>query len=277
VQSSEHRENNYERHAKKREKVLDDANIFLANERSANNTTLCRIRHPPTTKMAKKRTELDYWDSGEAIKLFNPTLGKSIKQCLCDRDQLLQNIIEDADMVETIMEGCNDDNTTKLTAKQERRIVTQCLYLRKAYKIAVQCMNAWTWKECCAEAIKSLRDCGINYVGNEVTIRSWHIYFRKNETFPNPLGCSRKLLEPKVFNFFPEMKSKIHKFCAHPDSQPSMSSESVAAQIRQNILPKCYEDLLAEIDDPGGLPTYSTLLQMLDLKWVCPSTALRWL
>jgi hypothetical protein len=75
------------------------------------------------------------------------------------------------------MEGCNDDNTTKLTAKQERRIVTQCLYLRKAYKIAVQCMNAWTWKECCAEAIKSLRDCGINYVGNEVTIRSWHIYF----------------------------------------------------------------------------------------------------
>jgi hypothetical protein len=48
-------------------------------------------------------------------------------------------------MVETIMEGCDDDNTTKLTAKQERRIVTQCLYLRKAYEIAVQCMNAWTW------------------------------------------------------------------------------------------------------------------------------------
>jgi hypothetical protein len=57
-------------------------------------------------------------------------------------------------MVETILEGCDDDNTTKLTAKQERHIVTQCLYLRKAYEIAVQCMNAWTWKECCAEAIK---------------------------------------------------------------------------------------------------------------------------
>jgi hypothetical protein len=63
------------------------------------------------------------------------------------------------------------------------------------------------------------RHCGINYVGNEVTIRRWHIYFRKNETFPNPLGRSRKLLEPKVFNFFPEMKSKIHEFCAHPNNQ----------------------------------------------------------
>jgi hypothetical protein len=73
------------------------------------------------------------------------------------------------------------------------------------------------------------------------------------------------------------MKSKIHQFCAHPDNQPSMSSESVAAEIGQKILPKCYEDLLAEIDDPGGLPTYYELLQMLDLKWVCPSTAWHWL
>ncbi len=73
------------------------------------------------------------------------------------------------------------------------------------------------------------------------------------------------------------MKLKIHEFCAHPDNQPSMSSKSVAAEIRQNILPKCYEDLLAKIDDPGGLPKYKELLQMLDLKWVCPSTAWRWL
>ena len=54
--------------------------------------------------MAEEWREEDYWDSGEAIKLFNPTLGKSVKQCLCDRDKLLQNIIEDADKVETIIE-----------------------------------------------------------------------------------------------------------------------------------------------------------------------------
>jgi hypothetical protein len=121
--------------------------------------------HPP--RMALEWRELDYWDSGEAIKLFNPILGKSVKQCLCDRVVLLQNIIEDADKVETIIEDWNDDSATQLTAKQERRIVTRCLYLRKAYEIAVQFMNLWTWKECCAVAIKSLRDCGMNYVRNE--------------------------------------------------------------------------------------------------------------
>jgi hypothetical protein len=60
----------------------------------------------------------------------------------------------------------------------------------------------------------------------------------------------------------------MHEFCANPNNQPSMSSESVAAKIRQNILPKCHEDLLGETDNPGGLPTYNELLQMLDLEWV---------
>jgi hypothetical protein len=75
----------------------------------------------------------------------------------------------------------------------------------------------------------------------------------------------------------PELKLKIHKFWTRPDNQQLMSSESVAAKIRQTILPKYYKDLLGESDDPGGLPTYNKLLQMLDLKWVCPNTAWRWL
>jgi hypothetical protein len=82
---------------------------------------------------------------------------------------MLHNIIEDAEKVETIIKEWNSDQ--QLTARQERGIVTQCLYLWKAYKILIQCMNAWTWKECCTEAIKSLCDCGINYVGMKETIR----------------------------------------------------------------------------------------------------------
>jgi hypothetical protein len=54
-----------------------------------------------------------------------------------------------------------------------------------------------------------------------------------------------------------------------------MLSESVAAKIRQDVPPKCYEDLLGEIHDPAGLPSYDELLQMLDLKQVCPSTTWR--
>jgi hypothetical protein len=235
VKSSEHREKNYDRHTKKKLKVLDDIDIFLANKKSKHKTTICMDRTCSPPQMTQEWRELDYWDSSEAIKLLNPMPGVSVKQCPCDRGKLLQDVIEDANKLETIIEDwVTDNNATLLTAKQERRIVTQCLYLRKAYEIAVQRMNTWTWKECCAEAIKSLHDCGINYVGNEPTIRRLHMFFRKNETFPNPQGHSKKLLEPKVFGFFPELKSKIHDFCGSPDNQPSMSSESVAAKIRQN-------------------------------------------
>jgi hypothetical protein len=69
-----------------------------------------------------------------------------------------------------------------------------------------------------------------------------------------------------VFNFFPEIKSEINDLCGHPDNQPSTSAESVAAEIRQNILPKCYEDLLEEIDDVSDLPYFK--LECQAHRWV---------
>jgi hypothetical protein len=70
VHSSEHRENNYDRHAQKKENVLDNMDIFLANEQSTHNTTVSMNCNPP--HIGQEWRELDYWDSGEAIKLFNP-------------------------------------------------------------------------------------------------------------------------------------------------------------------------------------------------------------
>ena len=61
IQSSESRENNYDRHAKKKQKVLDDVDIFLANEKSKYNTTVCTNRDPP--RMTEEWRKLDYWDS----------------------------------------------------------------------------------------------------------------------------------------------------------------------------------------------------------------------
>jgi hypothetical protein len=76
----------------------------------------------------------------------------------------------------------------------------------------------------------------------------------------------------------------INDYCGNPDNQPSMSAESVAAEIRQIILPKCYKDLLAEEDilleetnKVSNLPSYDKLLGMLDLKRVCASTVWQWL
>jgi hypothetical protein len=58
-------------------KVLDDVDIFLANEKSTHNTTVYMDCNPP--QMGQEWRELDYWHYGEAIKLFNPTPGKSVK------------------------------------------------------------------------------------------------------------------------------------------------------------------------------------------------------
>jgi hypothetical protein len=130
----------------------------------------------PLPQMAEEWRKLDYWDSGEAILLFNPIPGKSVKQCLCDRERLLQDIIDDVRKVTTVNED-GDADKTPLNARQQQRLVTQCLYLPKAYENAIQYMNAWTWHKCCEEAIESIRDLGISYICNEKTILHWHIFF----------------------------------------------------------------------------------------------------
>ncbi len=72
------REKNYDRHAKKKQKVLgeviDEVDIFLANKTALHNTTTCMNNNPPP-QMAEEWRKLDYWDSGEAILLFNPIPG----------------------------------------------------------------------------------------------------------------------------------------------------------------------------------------------------------
>jgi hypothetical protein len=94
VQSSKERENNYDWHAKRKQNVLDALDIFPANVKSKHNTTACTNNNPP--QMGQEWRELDYWDYGEAIQLFNPAWGKSVKQRLCNGEKLLQEIIEDA-------------------------------------------------------------------------------------------------------------------------------------------------------------------------------------
>jgi hypothetical protein len=131
------------RNRRNQDEAFDNVDIFLQDKLSNYNTTICTNRHRPT-QMAEEWRKLDYWDSGEAMLLFNPIPGKSVKQCLCDRDRLLQDIIEDARKVPTIIEN-GDADKTPLNSRQQQQIVTQCLYLRMAFKNAIQYMNAWTW------------------------------------------------------------------------------------------------------------------------------------
>jgi hypothetical protein len=78
----------YDRNAKMKQKVLDDVDIFIA-KKFTQSTTVSMNPNPP--QMGQEWRELEYWDSpGKRIKIFNLTQGKLEKQCLCDRDKLLQ-------------------------------------------------------------------------------------------------------------------------------------------------------------------------------------------
>ena len=89
-----HRADTFDRHARKKQKVSDDIDIVLANEKGRYNIEIGTSSHPPP--MADEWKKLDYWDSGEAIR-------KSVKQCLCDRGRLLEDIVADARKVQTII------------------------------------------------------------------------------------------------------------------------------------------------------------------------------
>jgi hypothetical protein len=69
VKSSEHREKNYEQHAKKKQKVLDDIDIFLDNEKAKHKTTICMNLNPP--QMEEEWIKCDYWDSGDIFSILH--------------------------------------------------------------------------------------------------------------------------------------------------------------------------------------------------------------
>jgi hypothetical protein len=63
------------------------------------------------------------------------------------------------------------DENDKLTDKQITKIQYQCIYLRKAYEVAIQYMNGITWVQSIRKAIEDLSDKGIIIVKNDKTIR----------------------------------------------------------------------------------------------------------
>ena len=52
----------------------------------------------------------------------------------------------------------------ELSSSQRQQIRFDCLYLRKAYKVAVQNMNQITWKEYIIISIEEMKDAGFNHI-----------------------------------------------------------------------------------------------------------------
>ena len=101
-----------------------------------------------------KKSSYSYWNSSNAILLFNPIAGESVISCLIRREELLRGATFDDDILLSLLSDIKDTN--ELTSKQKENIRNQCLYLRKSYELAIQHMNKLTWKECCKLAIDEL-------------------------------------------------------------------------------------------------------------------------
>jgi hypothetical protein len=124
-----------------------------------------------------------WWDSQEAIKLFNAS---KEKETAIDRLEDLIAVLENANSTallsyKTIVEGHDADDTMSEHKKEGKRMKAR--YLAQTYRIAIAEMPFKTWNDCCREAINQLATVHINYINNEKVLRRCNVEFRKRKTF----------------------------------------------------------------------------------------------
>ena len=104
----------------------------------------------------------------------------------------------------------------------------------------------------------------------------WNKLFRKKDKFA--LSFLKEDREPKLFQFFPEAKNQIIKYCSDGVKNGSLSSEAARSEITNVILPDCYRQLLIDAgDDALLMPSLEELKFQLDITSICISTVWRWI
>ena len=96
----------------------------------------------------------------------------------------------------------------------KHNIYQKCIFLRRAYIIALEKMGTgtnWLYNKkdnvsCCEQAVKQLNELGFDATTCAKTLSMWNVNFRKLAKFPHPdpyvaNGLKRK---PPIFDFFPE-------------------------------------------------------------------------
>ena len=105
----------------------------------------------------------------------------------------------DDDELIGIIDGIN--SIDELSSSQRQQIRFDCLYLRKAYEVAVQNMNQITWKDCIIIAIDEMKDGGFNHIKKEKDIRRINQQFRRANLFSAPFVHNKR--DPMLFSVFP--------------------------------------------------------------------------
>ena len=254
----------------KKRKKLDDVEISLEIKKQIE-------KHIPIIPRSNEQPLNMYWTSPEALKLFAPKVNKeTVLDCILRRENLLYLATTNDDMLILLVKDAPDDIVDTFSSTAKERMRYQCMYLRKAYEIAIQRMNVYNWLECCSLAVTELKDIGINYIKNGRTIMKWNRQFRVKEKFEVPYIQNN--LEVKLFSVSPESRNDIVKYCSDQVKLGSLSVEELTKEIKNNILPSCESILLQEagLDDDDDEAIHQ-IQNELNTKSFSVTTAWRWM
>ena len=115
----------------KKRKQLDDVEISLDIKKQIQT-------HIPILTLSKNQPLNNYWTSPEALKLFAPKLNiETVLDYFVRRENVLYLGTTKDDMLMLLIKDAPDNVEHTLSTTAKERIRYQCMYLRKAYEIAI--------------------------------------------------------------------------------------------------------------------------------------------
>jgi hypothetical protein len=219
-----------------------------------------------------------YWDLPETAKLFgfNYDEGCNVYNGLVERCELLRGVLRRPKGFKSIIQHSNEP----LSENQVFQIKNKCIFLLRAYEIALQKMgttNTRLVKDCCQVAVDQVNGLGFNTTINAKTLSYCNIDFRKRGKFahPNPFIANGIKPKPPLFEYFPKAAVDATTFVL--DHLDHFAVEMLHNEFITTIIPA----LKAEVENSGGNmnrdhPDYNLLCHysnnppsyMTVLRWV---------
>ena len=195
----------------------DETQEYQQQQQQANNNNKRqKTVKSPKTAAAKARqlplqTTNHFWQSTDAANLFRPLeTDANVKDTLQRRIERLLSVQETEEGWRNVVQGRDPKN---LCSTKDIFIVRQqAAILCRAYQLALEHLNGWTWSECCQEACRQLNQVGFKQATSDVTVANYNKEFRQLENFSHPNPQSGKVALPKLFQKFPQAKDTIVNF-----------------------------------------------------------------
>jgi len=223
-----------------------------------------------------------FWESPEAIKLFNPTeQDLTVHETMERRVKFLAAANQQTDGWRHVVDGRDPDNLCSPT--DIKNLQQRCMLLCQAHTHAKDQLgrgqDKWTWRRCCQEACQLLNPIGISLASNCETIQRHNMSFKGTEVFPHPnqhaiLG---KKPEPQMFQVYPELRNKVEQWCTR--NVATLSIEGLCDQVHTHVIPGTHQLFIEDlpIDAPVECWTLDHFYNCFNLRNLSFTTTWRWM